>query len=263
MNLTGLYAGPVLRLGPGLGRDFVVGDVHGCFDLLEQALAVVAFNPEKDRLILLGDLVDRGPYSKECLDVLSQPWCYCVRGNHEDLLVSYYLNGWFDDLAFLRDMPANGTEWWFNLDEQTRIPYLRAFAQLPIALELQTSQGLVGFVHAEVPIGMAWQPFLECLERGDSRVTFQALWGRTRYAHDNCSGVRGVPHLFAGHTIHHEGVTHYGNMSIIDTGASRGRMGLDNRGHLTIVDVLSSPEDYNLGRRVGLVNAIEPRASGR
>ena len=33
-----------------LGRDFVIGDVHGCFRTLEQCLAAVRFDPERDRL---------------------------------------------------------------------------------------------------------------------------------------------------------------------------------------------------------------------
>lgn len=45
------------------GRDFAVGDIHGCFSKLEAALRRVGFIPEKDRLFSVGDLVDRGPES--------------------------------------------------------------------------------------------------------------------------------------------------------------------------------------------------------
>ena len=53
------------------GRDFVVGDIHGCFDLLQQALDEAAFNPDRDRLFSVGDLIDRGPQSPQVLLWLS------------------------------------------------------------------------------------------------------------------------------------------------------------------------------------------------
>ena len=46
-----------------VGRDFVVGDVHGMFDRVAQALTKVQFNPSRDRLFSVGDLIDRGPQS--------------------------------------------------------------------------------------------------------------------------------------------------------------------------------------------------------
>lgn len=49
------------------GRLFVVGDIHGCYDLLMQQLERVQFNFEKDLLIAVGDLVDSGPDSLKCL----------------------------------------------------------------------------------------------------------------------------------------------------------------------------------------------------
>ena len=38
-----------------LGRDFVVGDVHGCFRTLERALAALEFDASCDRLFGVGD----------------------------------------------------------------------------------------------------------------------------------------------------------------------------------------------------------------
>ena len=70
-----------------LGRDFVVGDLHGCFDLFRELLQHVAFDPSKDRMFSVGDLVDRGPDSMGCLHLLDEPWFHAVQGNHEDLMV--------------------------------------------------------------------------------------------------------------------------------------------------------------------------------
>ena len=48
-------------------RTIVVGDIHGCYDELEDMLAEVNFGPS-DRLISVGDLITKGPKSREVLD---------------------------------------------------------------------------------------------------------------------------------------------------------------------------------------------------
>ncbi len=73
-----------------LGRDFVIGDLHGCFDLLERLMKAVDFNFDKDRLFSVGDLVDRGPYSLSCLQLIEQQWFYAVKGNHEAMMLDYF-----------------------------------------------------------------------------------------------------------------------------------------------------------------------------
>jgi serine/threonine protein phosphatase 1 len=55
------------------GRDFAVGDIHGCFSKLDAALCQVRFSPVHDRLFAVGDLVDRGPESAQVLEWLDQP----------------------------------------------------------------------------------------------------------------------------------------------------------------------------------------------
>ena len=52
-----------------LGRDFVVGDLHGMFDHLRALMAEVGFDGDRDRLFSVGDLVDRGPGSARALEV--------------------------------------------------------------------------------------------------------------------------------------------------------------------------------------------------
>lgn len=42
---------------------YLIGDVQGCDDALQRLLADIGFSPSRDRLILLGDVVNRGPAS--------------------------------------------------------------------------------------------------------------------------------------------------------------------------------------------------------
>jgi serine/threonine protein phosphatase 1 len=72
-----------------VGRDYIVGDLHGCLDLLQAELARIEFDPARDRLFSVGDMIDRGPDSLGCLRLLKEPWFFSVRGNHEELLLAY------------------------------------------------------------------------------------------------------------------------------------------------------------------------------
>ena len=88
-NKSGLAKNILIQTVPANveGRDFVIGDLHGCFDELELLLNHVNFDPKIDRVFSTGDLIDRGPYSLECLRLLEKPWFYSCLGNHEDILI--------------------------------------------------------------------------------------------------------------------------------------------------------------------------------
>jgi serine/threonine protein phosphatase 1 len=84
------------------GKDYVVGDLHGCYDLLQRVLGEVEFDTTRDRLFSVGDLIDRGPDSLKCLELLAEPWFFAVMGNHESLMLeffqSYRRDGHLEDL---------------------------------------------------------------------------------------------------------------------------------------------------------------------
>jgi bis(5'-nucleosyl)-tetraphosphatase (symmetrical) len=64
---------------------YAVGDLQGCLQPLKCLLQEVAFDPSKDRLWLVGDLVNRGPQSLETLRFLyaMRDSLVCVLGNHD------------------------------------------------------------------------------------------------------------------------------------------------------------------------------------
>lgn len=74
------------------GKDYVIGDLHGCLELLHRLLERVQFDPECDRLFSVGDLIDRGRDSLGCLQLLKQPWFYAVQGNHERMMLDFFVN---------------------------------------------------------------------------------------------------------------------------------------------------------------------------
>lgn len=74
-------------------RTIIIGDIHGCYREYKDLLKKVHYNKNKDRLILLGDLMDRGPRSYEMLQWAIR-WkeenpesFFMVRGNHEQMIV--------------------------------------------------------------------------------------------------------------------------------------------------------------------------------
>jgi serine/threonine protein phosphatase 1 len=80
------------RHQPAPLRTFVIGDVHGEVGLLRKLIARLEPQPS-DRLIFLGDYVDRGEDSRAVIDYVLELReifeCICLKGNHEDMLLDY------------------------------------------------------------------------------------------------------------------------------------------------------------------------------
>ena len=64
---------------------YLIGDLQGCCDAFERLLATLDFSPSRDRLYLLGDLVNRGPCSLKVLERLAGfgDAATCLLGNHD------------------------------------------------------------------------------------------------------------------------------------------------------------------------------------
>ncbi len=65
--------------------NYLIGDVQGCDDALGLLLAEIGFSASRDRLVLLGDLVNRGPSSLATLRRLAGlgAAATCLLGNHD------------------------------------------------------------------------------------------------------------------------------------------------------------------------------------
>ena len=64
---------------------YLIGDLQGCADAFDRLLRTVDFSPSRDRLVLLGDLVNRGPDSLGVLRrlIALEGAARCVLGNHD------------------------------------------------------------------------------------------------------------------------------------------------------------------------------------
>lgn len=199
------------------GRDFIVGDIHGCFSRLQSHLDHIEFDPVRDRLFSVGDLVDRGPENMQAVEWVAKPWFHAVCGNHDDMAIRWPNGNMPSD-----NYRANGGGW--NIDQPTKdqARIAAAFKDLPIAIEVETAGGLVGIVHADCPY-KDWDVFRLVLEGAHGKSEIQhasdmAQWSRERIKSGDRTPVVGVRAVVVGHTpLQRPEVL--GNVYYIDTGA--------------------------------------------
>ena len=208
----------------------IIGDLHGCTDLLARALDRI---PSERQIICVGDYVDRGEDSSGVLKLLvERDDVICLRGNHEEMLQS-----------FLDEPEAQGPRWLKHGGLQTLASFgvsgitqgskdsdlLRARDTLKeamgpemiawlAALPLTFRSGNVAVVHAAMAPAMP-------IERQKRR---HLLWGSSEFGKVLRTDGLWVAH---GHTIVSDPVAEQGVISV-DTGAyATGRLTIANVRH--------------------------------
>jgi len=222
-----------------VGRDFAVGDIHGHFGRLQAALDRAGFDPATDRLFSVGDLVDRGPHSEHCLDWLDRPWFFAVQGNHEALAIQHSAHISIDERMYR----ASGGAWFLDASPEKQRLFASRFSQLPVALEVETSRGLVGLVHADCPYP-TWRQLRDFVQNhwpNDTYTDDGCQWSRARIKGGDGTAVRDVRAVIVGHTPLRR-PRRLGNVWHIDTaGWSEGYFTLMELGALEVVSVASRP----------------------
>lgn len=190
---------------------WVVGDLHGCYSLLQSKLAAVNFNKDEDLLISVGDLTDRGRENVACLSLISEPWFRVIRGNHEEMMLDALVN--HRDAGLWR---MNGGDWFFTLDDadKTRVQrLLPQVAALPLIIEVETPLGRYVICHADYPA--------EHYQRDQPVDEERVVWSRERIAasqRGHRKEISGADVFIFGHTPV-AAPQHFANQFYIDTGA--------------------------------------------
>lgn len=95
---------------------YVMSDIHGQFDALMRMLEQIGFT-EKDELYILGDVIDRGSKSIECIKwIMEQDNVLTLLGNHELMLYDGYINNreaWYQSHTEIRET--------LSIEEQKKI----------------------------------------------------------------------------------------------------------------------------------------------
>ena len=196
------------------GNDYVVGDIHGYVTQLRDQLNDLGFDTEVDRLICVGDLIDRGPESIEALDLLDEPWFYAVLGNHEYLMVSgmkYQVSK--DRMIWLN----NGGDWIMKTDPSYWHDWFDRIEAMPICIEIAASdEKRIGIIHADFP-GESWNEF----DSFDEHDLYRCIWSRSNFNSRSKHSVRDIDTIYHGHCVS-EGELVLGNRRYIEQGAFLG-----------------------------------------
>jgi len=208
---------------------FCLGDIHGRAPALIDVLEKSRFNESTDTLIVLGDIVDGYPFTKECFDILltikNKVIC---RGNHDHPWASnWFLNR--IELAAWVHQGGLATMRSYDFDHrnlpQSHIDFIKN-ASVYYIDPLNNIYCHGGF-----------NPKVDISNQSTEFIT----WDRTlcKYAHDrwiqkNPVTIAPYNHVFLGHTstmlFHSKKPLIMGNVIMLDTGGG-------DVGRLTITDV--------------------------
>jgi len=121
----------------------IIGDVHGTLVELEELLQLINYNESKHRLLFAGDLVDRGDYPRETVQLIRSMGVECVMGNHDEKLVRWRrheaaikLTGRQNPMK--KQTPARQAQWESFSDDE-----IQWLENLPVKIHIQDDWWLV------------------------------------------------------------------------------------------------------------------------
>ncbi|XP_063448591.1 serine/threonine-protein phosphatase 1-like [Mytilus trossulus] len=121
---------------------FIIGDVHGCLQELEDLLVLANYESDKILLIFVGDLVNKGPHSVETIRKVREMNAYAVRGNHEEIALVQYMTWRNGEVVTPRKC-----SWTTELNED-EVDFLQ---ELPYTIEIPSKNALI--VHGGIVPG--------------------------------------------------------------------------------------------------------------
>jgi serine/threonine protein phosphatase 1 len=88
-------------------RTLVISDIHGCYEKWIKLLKKINFNPKEDRLILLGDYLDRGDQSRQVIEetmrMVHAGEAIALRGNHDQQFIDWITTTHkYQDMKFIK-----------------------------------------------------------------------------------------------------------------------------------------------------------------
>jgi serine/threonine protein phosphatase 1 len=192
---------------------YAIGDLHGEISKLNEALHEVGFDKSKDLLLSVGDLIDRGEDSLECLKLINEPWFKCSMGNHEKMAFDAITQKTEETLTH---WAMNGGDWFLMLsDEDKKVAeeLIKQAGNLPLVLEIEHKDKKIIICHADYP--------LDEYDRKASKIEQHLIWSRERIQrmrHGEASEIKGADLFIFGHTPLKEPLS-VKNQLYIDTGA--------------------------------------------
>lgn len=194
------------------GRLYAIGDIHGCSTALSTLIRAIDPRPH-DTIVVLGDVIDWGPDSRDCVRQLIELSGHCqfvlVRGNHEEMLYAalksqselrYWLN--FGGEETLKSYPYRGGD---EFIDPEHVRFLKARGR-----DYHETDGFI-FVHA------SYDPNKPMAQQSNTTLQWEHV--KANHMRPHYSGKT----IIAGHTPQTGGEPlDLGFLKVIDTDASRG-----------------------------------------
>ena len=232
---------------------YIIGDVHGCFNTLLELIKQFP-NKEKSQICFVGDVIDRGLFSCDVVELIMQNDYKMVMGNHERRLLS-------NKFEFLNNKVPFDRSWFFgNGGEATYRSYFgqsMKFKQRhvdflgsrPVYLEFKEHKNQNGehLVVSHSAVGELWG-LREALKR-EEEFKKHLLSGR-----GDMTQVEGIFNVY-GHTPVSEPQI-YSNSANIDTGCVFNEVGFDKLSALEFpsmkIYTQRNVESFERGREYGV-----------
>lgn len=201
-------------------RVIIVGDVHGCLDELHALLGACGYSEERDTVILVGDLVNKGPKSPGVVAAARASGFLAVRGNHDDSCL-FALEKREHARARGRAPTDDAKHPYVDKLSAADAQYLR---DLPYTISLPTLDAVV--VHAGLVPGVA----LESQDPAGMYTMRNLVKGGLSYSWTDkpthgtpwAGEWRGQPHVYFGHDAK-RGLQQLSHATGLDTGCCYGR----------------------------------------
>jgi serine/threonine protein phosphatase 1 len=174
---------------------YVVGDIHGEIDKLNECLHDVGFDKSQDLILSVGDLIDRGDDSLSCLKLINESWFVPVMGNHEKMAFDA-LNEKTDER--LHHWIMNGGDWFLGLnddDKATAVELIKKAGDLPYLIEATRGDKKIVICHADYPS--------DDYDINKEGIEMHTLWSRERIHNlkrGETSNINGADLFIFGHT---------------------------------------------------------------
>ena len=105
---------------------WIIGDVHGYFNTFQVLVEKLQLK-ENDIVVMIGDLIDRGPTSAHVVNyVKTTENFYCIRGNHEQMMITG-----FDKNNFFNERTSDSQFWFRNGGKTTEESYITLYKNNP------------------------------------------------------------------------------------------------------------------------------------
>lgn len=175
--------------------NYVIGDIHGCYDDFMYMIKTIELQDEDARYLLVGDFVDRGPQVIEMIEwakknIKPGGKFQSVLGNHEKMLIDWHNE--YKKRRISGDKYYPSTVFGFEIllkkkglaNELYVLPVIKFFETLPLYIEIYVENKCYIICHAGLP---GWKRFQKIKKTGrlneDDISVF--LWERDITSYDN------------------------------------------------------------------------------